>query len=194
MNGPARPEPGVGKDGRRSLGQRMRRSLGRSMPRRESLASHRLLRPVAGHLLSPDLWRLHHEAVARAVAIGTFWAFAMPLGQILIAAVHCIWWRANIPVAMAMTLLTNPLTLGFWLWLAYETGSLIIDAPPLVMPGEGTSVRQWLQAVGGPVALGMGVFALSGAAVGYALVQLGWRLRQAWKACQEADGSSTIER
>lgn len=192
MTEPAPSDPGARKDGRRSLRQRMRHSLGRSLPQPESLASHPFLRPVARHLLSPELWRLHHEAVARAMAIGTFWAFALPLGQILLAAAHCVWWRANIPVAMAATLLTNPLTLGFWLWLAYETGSLIIDAPPLMMPNESTGLRQWLQAVGGPVALGMGVFALAGAAAGYALVKLGWRLRRGW-ARRNAAGRSTIE-
>jgi hypothetical protein len=28
------------------------------------------------------------------------------------------------PVAAAMTMLTNPLTVGFWLWLAYQLGYL----------------------------------------------------------------------
>ena len=64
-----------------SLGRRMKRSLGKTVPARESLASHPLLRPVARQLLAPHLWHLQHEAVARGVAIGAFWAFALPFGQ-----------------------------------------------------------------------------------------------------------------
>lgn len=178
-----RPEP---QESKRGLGHRMKRSLGKTMPARESLASHPLLRPVARQLLAPHLWHLQHEAVARGVAIGTFWAFALPFGQILAAAAHCVWWRGNIPVAAAITLITNPFTLGFWLWLAYEAGSLLVDAPPLIMPGNGTNIREWLQAVGEPVVLGFSMFAAGGSVAGYFLVKLGWRLQLGWKRRRRA--------
>lgn len=165
----------------RRLAWRLRHSIGRSLPERAVLAGHPLLRPVARHLLSPRLWHLQHEAVARAAAIGIFWAFAMPLGQIPLAVAHCIWWRANIPVAVAATFLTNPLTLGFWLWLAWQAGSLFMDAPPLVMPGNGVGLLEWLWGVGKPVALGMGLFATGGALASYMAVKLGWRFYVSWR-------------
>lgn len=179
------PQPAA-KEERRSMAQRMKLSLRRSLPERGALAAHPLLRPVARHLLSPRLWHLQHEAVARAVAIGLFWAFAMPLGQIPLAAAHCIWWRANVPIAVATTFITNPLTLAFWLWMAYEAGTLLIDAPPLVMPGEGTSISAWLQAVGGPVVLGMAMFAIGGSVAAYTVIKLGWRLRLVLKRGRRA--------
>ncbi|MDO9358306.1 MAG: DUF2062 domain-containing protein [Polaromonas sp.] len=154
----------------------------------ETLSGHPWLKPVAHHLQEPGLWRLQHEAVARGVAIGLFWAFALPVAQILAAAAHCVWWRGNIPVAAAATLVTNPFTIGFWLWLAYKLGSLILGlAPHEVAAGDavleaasasaGFDAMAWLQRFGWPAVLGMAIFAVGGAACGYVFVKLSWRLR-----------------
>jgi len=66
--------------------------LRQSLPGREELVAHRWLRPVAGRLLDPRLWRLQHESVARGVAVGTFWAFVIPAAQVVVAAAHCTWY------------------------------------------------------------------------------------------------------
>jgi uncharacterized protein (DUF2062 family) len=156
--------------------------LGKSLPSRELLAAHPWLKPVACRLLDPQLWRLQHESVARGVAVGTFWAFVIPVGQVVVAAAHCTFWRANIPVAAAMTMVTNPLTIGFWLWLAYQLGSLVLGEPlvPAMPPGAGSVA--WLVGLGWPTVLGMGLFACGGASGGYLGVKLIWRLRVwAWR-------------
>lgn len=146
------------------------------LPTREELAKQPWLAPIADRILDRKLWTAQHESVARGVAIGTFWAFTMPFAQIVIAAAHCIWWRANIPVAVGMTLITNPFTVGFWLYLAYQVGSLFIDAPPPAKLSDGGGIVQWLTSIGWPAVLGMGIFAVGGAVAGYLLVKLGWRL------------------
>lgn len=148
-----------------------------SLPTRETLMSHPWLKPVAHHLLDPQLWRLQHEAVARGVAIGIFWAFAIPFAQFVFAAAHSVWWRANIPVAAGVTLITNPFTLGFWLWLAYQAGSMVLDAPPPLPVSQSAGLLAWLASLGAPALLGMGMFAVFGSAAGYLLVKLAWRLR-----------------
>ena len=151
--------------------------LRRSLPNREVLAAHPWLQPVASRVLNPQLWRMQHESVARGVAVGTFWAFVIPVAQVVVAAAHCTLWRANIPVAAAMTMVTNPLTIGFWLWLAYQLGSLVLGNPlvPAIPPGTGSLA--WLGELGWPTVLGMGLFAFGGAAGGYLGVKLIWRLR-----------------
>ena len=151
-----------------------------SVPSRESLATQPWLKPIAHHVLDPKLWRMHHESVARGAAIGVFWAFVLPAGQILAAAAHSVWWRGNIPVAAGMTLITNPFTIGFWLWLAYQAGSLVLDAPPpvpLKQLGEGGGILDYLSSIGAPAILGMGMFAVGGALAAYALVKIVWRLQ-----------------
>ncbi len=151
-----------------------------SVPTRDTLAAHPWLKPIARHVLDPKLWRMHHESVARGAGIGVFWAFVLPVAQILVAAAHCVWWRGNIPVAAAVTLITNPFTIGFWLYLAYKAGSLVLDAPaplPLKQIGEGAGMMDYITSIGAPAILGMGMFAVGGSLAAYALVKLVWRLQ-----------------
>ncbi len=148
-----------------------------SLPCRETLATHPWLKPFASRVLNPQLWRLQHEAVARGVAVGLFWAFVIPFAQIVVAAVHCTWWRGNIPVAAAMTMVTNPLTIGFWLWLAYQLGALVLGQPTPAIAPDGVDPSAWLTEFGWPTVVGMGSFAVGGAAVGYFSVKLVWRAR-----------------
>ena len=173
MNPDKNPAASVKSSRLASLFSRLKKAL----PSREYLAAHPWLKPVAHRVLDRQLWRLQHEAVARGVAIGIFWAFAIPLAQFAVATANCVWWRANIPVAAGMTLATNPFTIGFWLWLAYQLGSLVLDAPPPVALAEGAGVMAWLTSFGAPALLGMGIFALTGALIGYVGVKLVWRLR-----------------
>ncbi len=153
---------------------RLRQWLQQTIPSPDSLAGNRWLQPIAHRLLAPALWCNAPEPVARGVAIGIFWAFVVPVAQIPLALLHCVAWRANIPAAAMATLVTNPLTLGFWLWLAYRFGSLFVNAPlqtesDLQVPATG--LLDWLLTVGWPVVVGMGCFALGGALLGYALVR-----------------------
>lgn len=151
--------------------------LTKSLPTRDALSTHPWLQPIAGSLLSRQHWRFQHESVARGVAVGTFWAFVIPFAQILVAVVHCTWWRANIPAAAAMTMVTNPLTIGFWLWLAYQLGALVLGEPISSTAQTGDDATSWLAVFGWPTVLGMGLFAIGGAALGYIGVKLIWRLR-----------------
>jgi uncharacterized protein (DUF2062 family) len=153
-----------------------------ALPSRAALAAHPWLKPFAGRLLDPQLWQLQHEAVARGVAVGVFWAFAMPVAQMVVAVVHCIWWRANIPLAISMTLVTNPLTIGPWLWLAYQLGVLLLGETLADSGWQGFAALTWLTEFGLPIMLGMGIFAVGGAAAGYLGIKLALYLqRTLWK-------------
>jgi uncharacterized protein len=167
-----------------SLRERIRANL----PTRQELAKQPWLAPIAHRVLDPKLWTAQHESVARGVAIGFFWAFVIPFAQIIAAAAHCVWWRANIPVAAGITFITNPFTIGFWLYLAYQVGSLFIDAGPPVRIEGSASWLQWLGSMGWPAVLGMGMFAIGGATLGYLAVKLGWRLQLWMKMRHRAAG------
>jgi len=151
--------------------------LRKMLPSRTSVTAHPWLQPIANRLLDPQLWRLQHESVARGVAVGTFWAFVIPVAQIVVATAHCTWWRANIPAAVAMTMVTNPLTIGFWLWLAYQSGVFVLGEPMVAAVSPDTGALAWVAEFGWPTVLGMGMFAMGGAAAGYLSVKLVWRLR-----------------
>ncbi len=157
--------------------QHWRTRIRNALPQRDALSVHPWLQPVANRVLDPQLWRLQHESVARGVAVGTFWAFVIPFAQMVVAAAHCTWWRANIPAAAAMTMLTNPLTIGFWLWLAYQAGALVVGEPLGAGNPSADNATSWIAEFGWPTVMGMGMFALGGAALGYVGVKLVWRLR-----------------
>jgi hypothetical protein len=148
-------------------------------PHRSGLHAHPWLQPISQRLRDRQLWRMQHESVARGVAIGAFWAFALPVGQIVVATAHCAWWRGNIPVAAAMTLITNPLTVGFWLWLAYQVGALLMGTPLDLNGPKDTKILELISEVGWPIVVGMGAFAIGGAALGYLGTKVIWRLRVA---------------
>lgn len=159
--------------------QQLKARLHNELPKPHQLAEHRWLSPIAHRLTEHGLWHAKTESVARGVAIGLFWAFAVPLAQILFAAAHCVWWRANIPVAAGITLITNPFTIGGWLWLAYQMGSVFVAADAAVPAADG-----WLgmlQALGWPTVLGMGLFAVGGAVLGYFGVKLFSRVSLVWR-------------
>ena len=79
-----------------------------------------------------------------------------------------------------MTMVTNPLTIGFWLWLAYQTGSTLLGVTAPAPTGMDNMSWDLLVAYGGPIMLGMGLFAVGAAVTGYALVKVGWMLRVVW--------------
>lgn len=112
----------------------------------------------------------------------------IPVAQIFAAALLALLLRANLPVAAVATLVSNPLTYGpIWV-LAYRTGSAVLGETP-----DAASVAQvkreaaeergdpqtWgdrFRAVGKPLALGLAIFAVTGALLAWIGVNLIWLL------------------
>jgi uncharacterized protein len=162
---------------------RLRDAIKSQLPTPQQLAEQRWLGPLAHRLSERSLWHARPEALARGAAIGLFWAFVVPFAQVVFAAAHCVWWRGNIPLAAAVTFITNPFTVGGWLWLAYQVGSWIVPGQPAAV-AEGASWLDRLQALGAPTLLGMGVFAVGGALLGYVTVLVGANLWRRWRMAQ----------
>ena len=154
------------------------------MKSRDDILASRWLRPIA-HLFShPSLWHLNRRSVPRALALGLFAAFILPIGQFLLAALLALVIRANVPLAAATTLVTNPLTFPPIYYAAYRLGSALLSHSPGQGAGElAQSFGRQLLEVSGPTALGLLIFAIVGAAVGYILGSLWWRLKlvQRWQ-------------
>ncbi len=94
----------------------------RTLPKREDLEHNRFVGPLARR---QELWRFTRRSVPTGVAVG-LWVgiFALIPGvQIVGAALMCVPFRGNIPVAAAMTFLSNPLTTPFALWASVTLGN-----------------------------------------------------------------------
>ncbi len=144
---------------------------------REAILANRWLKRFAHLFAHPALWHLNRRSVPRALAIGFFAAFIIPLGQFVLAALFAVALRANVPLAAAATLITNPLTLPPVYFAAYKVGFLLLPVSSKDGVGEvAQSLGSTLLDVSGPVAVGLLVFAIVSSAVGYVAGAIWWRI------------------
>ena len=74
------------------------------VPTRESIERNRLLRPVAHLILRPSLWRLNRRSVPRAAAVGVGCTVLFPVAHMPLSALASVPARANVPLAVAITI------------------------------------------------------------------------------------------
>ena len=96
------------------------------MPSREKVHSERALRWLKPIMNRPYLWHLNRNGVASSVGWGMFWALIPIPGQSIPAVLCTIWSRGNVPLALAATWISNPLTLIPHWWSAYVIGKFIL--------------------------------------------------------------------
>lgn len=147
-------------------------------PTREQLLANRWLRPFAHRLKDPSLWHFNRRSIARGVALGLFAGLLVPLGQTPVAAALAFSVRANVIIAAFATLVTNPLTFPPIYFAAYKVGSGVLGERLAVY--DGTLLPHKLTGavqVAAPTALGLLVFAIIAAVLGFAMVHMFWRVK-----------------
>lgn len=165
-----------------------RKVLRRWLPSPESVQKHRSLRWLGPLLRRPWLWQVNRRRIAAGAAIGVFFGFIVPVLQIAFSAVFALILRANLPVAVVSTLVSNPFTYAPIAVLAYRTGAAVLGehvdeshAAALEADVRKGSLdeRTWFQrfaAIGKPVMVGLSIFAVTGGFVAWLLVHLLWGL------------------
>lgn len=156
--------------------------LSNHLPQRGTIHRYRLLRPFADQLSQPNLWHLNNRSIPRGVAIGLGIGIIIPFMHMVIAALAAIPARANVMVAVACTLVVNPLTIPPMYYAALKIGqwelrqNVIVDQQAAQqVSGELGQMLFWLHQASGPIALGILTLALVASAVGYGLSAIGWR-------------------
>ena len=165
--------------------ERVGRWLIKNSPKREDVAKSRWLRPFAGRLLRSDLWRFTRRSVPRGVGVGLLVGMFLmiPGVQIVGAALLAVPFRANVPIAAAMTFLSNPATTPFILLASIMVGNSLGFRADTTMfyalyergagPGEWFD---WLASSAAPALVcGLLVISVAAASVGYVVSLLGWR-------------------
>jgi uncharacterized protein (DUF2062 family) len=173
----------------------LQRFIHRNTPSREEVLASPWLKPFGERVRHSELWRFTRRSVPRAVFAGLFIGiFLMVPGlQIVGAALLCIPLRGNIPIAAAMTFLSNPLTTPFFLYAAIEVGGRIgfhTDlASFLALRGKSVSVwLQWLWSDAAPALVsGLFLIGLGVALAGYIVSLVVWRWWIGHKWRQRAD-------
>ena len=86
---------------------------------------------IEKYKISREYLSTNRKSVTRGLLIGTFWAF-IPMPFQLAAMVACTpFVKFNVPVAVFMILLSNPLTMPFMYYLEYMTGDYVLGMEPL---------------------------------------------------------------
>lgn len=161
----------------------LRTFLRKFLPHHDAVKNNRWLKPFGSWLHQPNLWHLHRRGVAAGVAIGLFCGLIPGPLQMMTAAIFAVLLRANLPVALLVTLYTNPLTILPLYLLAYRLGAWVcgveIVHPALPVAGWaewGGQIAALFSALGKPLAVGLPLLALLLAAAGYAAVHIAWRV------------------
>jgi len=171
----------------------MRRHLKKYLPDHQTICNNRWLKPFESSLLHPRLWHLNRHSAAGAVAAGLFCGLIPGPLQMLGAAICALIFRVNLPLAMFVTLYTNPFTIVPLYIVAYEIGRFAIGAsngfiaPPAFtatdLIGLTNAMQAWMLAAAKPLGIGLVLLASGLAIVGYVATQAAWRvyLIVAWR-------------
>ena len=145
-------------------------------PSREQLEGNPWLRRLAPYLADPKLWCWSRRGVALGMAIGLFIGFLIPIAQILLAATAAVLLRANVPIAAAGTLVTNPLTVPAIYYAAYHLGAWATgsSATAAVSWANPFSVLESLGSIGLPLFAGLAITAVFAAIGSYLLISQIW--------------------
>lgn len=141
-------------------------------------------RPWLGH---PNLWHLNRRSVPGAMAIGLFCGLIPGPFQMLGALLCAIPLRKNVPLAMLVTVYTNPITIVPLYILSYAYGKLLLgyrgpDDPiaPFQWGWSPEVLWNWMLSLGKPLGVGLVALALTLALVGYFATELLWRWHVIW--------------
>lgn len=117
------------------------------LPTPERLRESRIIRWFAPFLADPRLWHMNRGSLVRAIYIGVLCAFFPLPGQMPLAIIGALIFRANVPMAIALTWITNPLTAIPVYWFCYSVGAILLDEPLIGIRTVGiiiTETSLWL--------------------------------------------------
>ena len=158
--------------------EQLRRHLRKVVPGARDIRGHAVLRRVFGKLLfDTDLWHLNRASVAAAVSVGLFIAWVPVPFQMVLAAGVAIAIRCNLPVAVALVWISNPVTAAPMYYGAYELGGWLLDVAPVDLRID-ISLQWLLHELGRvwePFLLGCFVIGIASATLGHVAVRLVWR-------------------
>ncbi len=158
----------------------MKKFFQRSLPTVSQIKSHPSLQFCGKLLHDPNLWHLNRRSVAGATAVGLFTTFIPIPMQMVLAALLAILFRVNLPLAISLVWITNPITIPPIFYFAYILGTLLLRIPTHQYL-EFNFSSEWLFTTLGlfwqPFLLGCLVLSVVSALTGYWLINFLWRLQ-----------------
>jgi len=148
----------------------------RLFPKLDAVKEEKILKIFGPAVLQPNLWHINKKSVSRGFAIGAFCAFIPLPGQMILAAFLALTFAANLPIAIILTWITNPLTYTPIFFFAYKIGSFFIttNVTPKITDNE-LSMLSNIMHIWEPLFLGSIILALIGSTISYLLIRIYWR-------------------
>lgn len=175
-----------------------RKFLKRYSPSPKTIRENKALSMLGEDLHRPSLWILNRSSVARAFAIGLFCTWIpFPL-QTVIAALLAIYYRAHLPLSIALVFISNPITITPMFYFAYKLGSFMLGMELQVV--EIDLSWNWFTSVLGqiwqPLLFGCLLLGIISSAVGYFTINTLWRkgVRSRWQERSQRRIQKKVER
>lgn len=109
-----------------------RKKLKKILPSHNKIKEQKALKIFGNFLHKREIWSLSRKKVVAGVFIGVFVSFIpMPL-QMVLSSLLAILFNANLPISFALIFISNPLTMPFLYYIAYEVGLVILNKPHVV--------------------------------------------------------------
>ena len=149
------------------------------LPTREQLRETRSLRFLGEVIFEPNLWHFNRHSVSFACLIGIFCCFLPMPFQMIPCVLLCVWIRCNVPLAIALVWISNPVTMPPMFYSTYKLGTFILG-----QKNEVSRINlswEWLSAqfsvVWQPLLLGSVLTGLTLGCLAFVAVRIYWR----WK-------------
>lgn len=141
------------------------------LPSRESLKKNRFFKNHYHHIDGRKyLWSMDADQVANGVAIGTFSSLLPIPFQMFLATPLCIFLKGNLPIAISLVWVSNPITMPFIMFIQYLLGQWALG-DEIGIP-SGLSIMDIIGNSFMPLLVGSSISAISLAIVGYFSVKL----------------------
>ena len=152
---------------------RPRRLIKRVIPSPRRIRELNLHYYFGNRIQDRRLWVINRQAISRATAIGIFCAYLPVPMEMLIAALLAILVRANLPIAILLVWISNPLT-----WLVIYTPPYLLGLAILGETGVSLQSITLKMMMDQLAALWIGclIFGTALGAAGYVLANVIWRM------------------
>lgn len=167
-----------------------RKFLRKYSPSHKTIKENKALSFLGDSIHQPYLWHMNRNSVARAFAIGLFCTWLPTPLQTVIAAVFAIYYRAHLPLSVALVFITNPITIPPMFYFAYKLGSMVLglelEAVPMNLGWEWFTTT--LGEIWQPLLFGCLMLGIISSALGYFSIHTIWRrsIKRRWKDRKEA--------
>lgn len=159
-----------------------KKTLKRLMPSPLRLRKVRSLQFLGDWLYQPNLWHINRTSASRAFFVGLFLAFFPIPIQMVLAALASVRFRCNLPLAVGLCWVSNPVTIPPLFYFAYRVGAAVLGSrpEPLLFEMSWEWISSSLVQVWQPFLLGCLICGFFFGSLGFFTVQLMWR----WQAVQ----------